>query len=101
MEGCAHWAGAAGTRCIMPGTMTVKRRGLGRGLDALLGPAAIGAAAQPTDSGPGRVPVDLIERSRFQPRGEINPESLVDLADSLRVQGLMQPAGVRPPRGRA
>jgi ParB family chromosome partitioning protein len=80
----------------MPGAMTVKRRGLGRGLDALLGPAAAGAPARATDAGPGRVPVELIERSRFQPRGEINHESLADLADSIRVQGLMQPVVVRP-----
>jgi|SoiMethySBSTD1v2_1073268.scaffolds.fasta_scaffold56960_2 ParB family chromosome partitioning protein len=82
----------------MPGAMTVKRRGLGRGLDALLGPAA-GPPPQATESGAGRVlPVDLIERSRFQPRGEINRESLADLADSIRAQGLMQPVVVRPLR---
>ena len=82
----------------MPGAMTVKRRGLGRGLDALLGPAT-GPPPQAIESGLGRVlPVDLIERSRFQPRGEINSESLADLADSIRAQGLMQPVVVRPLR---
>jgi ParB family chromosome partitioning protein len=73
--------------------MTGKRRGLGRGLDALLGPAA---TPKQNGAAPGRLPVDLIERSRFQPRGEMDPESLAELADSIRAQGLMQPIVVRP-----
>jgi hypothetical protein len=55
----------------MNDTMTVKRRGLGRGLDALLGPAVTAAPKPSESSAPGRVAVDLIERSRFQPRAEI------------------------------
>jgi ParB family chromosome partitioning protein len=85
----------------MADTMTVKRRGLGRGLDALLGPAATTAPKPSESSAPGRVPVDLLERSRFQPRAEINRDTLVELADSIRMQGLMQPIVVRPLAGGA
>jgi ParB family chromosome partitioning protein len=82
----------------MTDTMTVKRRGLGRGLDALLGPAAA-APPKPSEGGPTQLPVDLLERSRFQPRGEMDRESLAELADSIRAQGLMQPIVVRPLAG--
>jgi ParB family transcriptional regulator, chromosome partitioning protein len=81
---------------IMTDTMTVKRRGLGRGLDALLGPAATPPPKPSEAAAPGRVPVDLLERSRFQPRAEIKRETLEELADSIRAQGLMQPIVVRP-----
>lgn len=77
--------------------MTVKKRGLGRGLDALLG------ATRPVpDSGPAvgdgvlrRLPVETIVRGRYQPRTEMNPDNLQELADSIRVQGLVQPIVVR------
>jgi len=81
----------------MTDTMTVKRRGLGRGLDALLGPVA--APPKPSEGSPTQLPVDLLERSRFQPRGQIDRESLAELADSIRMQGLMQPIVVRPLAG--
>jgi len=93
--------GAVAFARIMNDTMTVKRRGLGRGLDALLGPAVTAAPKASESSAPGRVAVDLIERSRFQPRAEIKRDTLVELADSIRVQGLMQPIVVRPLAGAA
>ncbi len=65
--------------------MTPKRRTLGRGLDALLSTSQ--AAAEPAASRPARdelrqVPVDLLERGRYQPRQDMRPESLDDLAAS-------------------
>ncbi len=90
--------------------MSVKKRGLGRGLDALLGQAAIAAPtaapAMPTaaavasavDKGERllKLPVDLLRRGRYQPRSDMRPESLQDLADSIRAQGVVQPIVVRP-----
>ncbi len=76
--------------------MNSKRRGLGRGLDALLG---IGAEALTTEEWNGEqlkaVPVDLIQRGRYQPRLDIQPEALEDLAESIRNQGVVQPIVIR------
>ena len=79
--------------------MTDKKRGLGRGLEALLGqgtprPAA-DALAQPRDQ-LTHVPVDLLEKGRYQPRMDMREESLAELADSIRAQGVVQPIVVRP-----
>ena len=84
---------------------SAKKMGLGRGLDALLGsghgaqeqpsaPAAI-AGAVPGDA-VTRVPVELITRSRYQPRRTFDPDSLRELADSIAAQGVIQPIVVRP-----
>lgn len=82
--------------------MVAKKRGLGRGLDALLGGAAnhqqregSDVASQlemPTTS----LPVDLIQRGRHQPRRDFDPDSLRELADSIAAQGVIQPIVVRP-----
>lgn len=76
------------------------KRGLGRGLDALLGitPAeSAPAAAAPTtpDQGLRTMPVDLIQRGRFQPRVHFDQAALQELADSIREQGIVQPIVVR------
>jgi len=90
--------------------MSAKKRGLGRGLDALLGAsitkqtaAAEGGPAQdsePSTAGDDKalkeLPVDLIQRGKYQPRKDIDPESLQELADSIIAQGVMQPIVVRP-----
>ena len=90
--------------------MAVKKRGLGRGLDALLGASAAaekGAESQQGDSkgiAAGEkdrkplleLPVDLIQRGKYQPRRDMDPESLQELSDSIRAQGVMQPIIVRP-----
>ena len=78
-----------------------RKRGLGRGLDALLGSAQSGASTEETGttegvSNPRSLPVDLIQRGRFQPRRDFNPESLQELADSIAAQGVIQPIVVRP-----
>ncbi len=109
-----------------------KKRGLGRGLDALLGaaqqpktaiapdgevadgvaPGGLGegeaAVAQdgeavPAERAPARdllrIPIELIERSRYQPRRDFDPEALKELADSISAQGVIQPVVVRPLAG--
>lgn len=79
-------------------TMSARKTGLGRGLDALLGEA--GAPVRPVQTEPReglrQIPVELLQRGEYQPRQEINEESLEDLARSIRAQGLVQPIVVRP-----
>lgn len=73
-----------------------KKRGLGRGLDALLGSAAVAHAETDGEDGTMReLPVDLIRRGRYQPRMDMNPEALEELASSIRVRGVVQPVVVR------
>jgi len=89
--------------------MATKRPSLGRGLEALLGTASPppapataadhsdgGPAARPRDEDLARIPVDLLQRGRYQPRLDLRPESLQELADSIRAQGVVQPIVVRP-----
>lgn len=105
--------------------MSAKKRGLGRGLDALLAssktltpppatvpieapnqssatPAAADTAApsQPaTASQDGvlkQLPVEFIQPGKYQPRMDLRPEALEELANSIRSQGVMQPIVVRP-----
>ena len=83
--------------------MATKKRGLGRGLDALLGSGVNSresdsrteaAPAQPSDL--REIPVDLIRRGKYQPRRDMDQESLQELADSIKAQGVMQPIVLRP-----
>ena len=81
--------------------MAAKKRGLGRGLDALLGGASLSGENQEESGGQqtsslNSLPVDVIERGRYQPRRDFNPESLQELADSIAAQGVVQPIVVRP-----
>jgi ParB family chromosome partitioning protein len=97
--------------------MTIKKRGLGRGLDALLGAAAAPESAESTESTESAesaestqptpeavssgsdlrdIPLDLIVRGKYQPRRDMDEEALQDLANSINVQGVMQPIVVRP-----
>ena len=86
--------------------MSAKKRGLGRGLDALLGassaqgevqPAGVTTAEAPvTDKTLKELPVDVIQRGKYQPRKDMEPEALQELADSIKAQGVMQPIVVRP-----
>ncbi len=77
--------------------MTIKKRGLGRGLDALLGNISSPLSA-PVAQGDElcQLPVDLIQRGKYQPRIDMRTESLEDLASSIRAQGVVQPIVVRP-----
>ena len=72
----------------------MKRRGLGRGLDALLGDGRQAQAGG--DEGFRELPLQQIERGKYQPRRDIKPEALEELAASIRSQGVMQPVVVRP-----
>ena len=85
-----------------------KKRGLGRGLDALL--ASVNSPEVPsedsnqsidtTESGSGdgyrSLPLEVSEPGRYQPRRDLEPEALDDLANSIKAQGVMQPIVIRP-----
>ncbi len=76
--------------------MVQKKPGLGRGLDVLLS-AAAGLRDTAKDSAAMRdLPLEKIQRGQYQPRLRIDPESLQELADSIRAQGVVQPIVVRP-----
>ncbi|MCW5620491.1 MAG: ParB/RepB/Spo0J family partition protein [Burkholderiales bacterium] len=72
--------------------MTAKLKGLGRGLDALLGESEPSLAKDRLTD----LPTSRLQPGRYQPRTQIDPESIADLAESIRVQGVMQPILVRP-----
>ena len=79
----------------------VKKRGLGRGLDALLGASQPAEHAQDESDAPApapatSLPVDLIQRGRYQPRRNFDEDKLRELADSINAQGMVQPIVVRP-----
>jgi ParB family chromosome partitioning protein len=76
--------------------MTTKKPRLGRGLDALLGGPAETAGAAPGKDELRSLPVDLLERGRYQPRTHMSQEALEELANSIRAQGVVQPIVVRP-----
>jgi ParB family chromosome partitioning protein len=81
--------------------MTKRRRGLGSiGVDVLLSAATSPLADMNTPKEVMKtVPVDVIQRGKYQPRGTIPPETLEELANSIRSQGLVQPIVVRPVEG--
>lgn len=96
--------------------MALKKRGLGRGLDALLGAqtkqtasdskvvtsdegttsAEHNSVAEAFNEDLKRLPIELIQAGKYQPRLDMRPETLEDLAASIKAQGLMQPIVVRP-----
>ncbi|MCA1768878.1 MAG: ParB/RepB/Spo0J family partition protein [Halomonas sp.] len=92
-----------------------RKRALGRGLDALIGAGArrresldlpevdieledtaTPAAAPDAEDRLERLPLGQLIRGKYQPRRDIQPEALEELADSIRAQGVMQPIVVRP-----
>ncbi|MGM0535305.1 MAG: ParB/RepB/Spo0J family partition protein [Pseudomonadota bacterium] len=92
-----------------------RKRALGRGLDALIGanarrresldlPEVDTSEAMPVSEAPEspseerleRLPLGQLSRGKYQPRRDIQPEALEELADSIRAQGVMQPIVVRP-----
>jgi ParB family chromosome partitioning protein len=73
-----------------------KKRGLGRGLDALLGGDGDAAPSVLTQEGELRVlPIQQIQAGKYQPRRHWNDEALDELAASIKAQGLIQPEVVR------
>ena len=96
--------------------MSTKKPVMGRGLEALLGqmskrpepattPPAPGAPAPAPNKLPGdelaNLPVDLLQRGKYQPRVDMRQESLEDLAASIKSQGIIQPIVVRAVDGAA
>jgi len=94
--------------------MKVKKRGLGRGLDALLGGSNVSVEsneAVDNDISPGgnveslhlspkggdlrHLAIDLLQPGKYQPRTDMHQESLEELANSIRSQGVLQPIVVR------
>ena len=89
----------------------VKKRGLARGLDALLGggrpsktePAETTSVVETSDApssakvteGQGVLPVEFLQRGRYQPRRHFDENKLQELADSIKAQGMVQPIVVR------
>jgi ParB family chromosome partitioning protein len=72
--------------------MMQKKRGLGRGLSELLGDAS------PVREKPQEVqtlPIEFLQRGKYQPRRDMDPEKLRELADSIAAQGVIQPIIVR------
>lgn len=89
--------------------MSTKRKGLGKGLDALLGagpivsPSPVSTAPDQTptsdpklDGRLAHLPVEFCQRGKYQPRRDMHPEQLEELAESIKAQGVMQPIVVRP-----
>lgn len=83
--------------------MSAKRRGLGRGLDALLGSEPVKtnptAAGDEAGSGIHEVGVEKLEPNRFQPRSYFDESGLEDLSESIKTQGVVQPIVVTPKGG--
>ncbi|WP_236451129.1 ParB/RepB/Spo0J family partition protein [Stutzerimonas stutzeri] len=83
--------------------MATKKRGLGRGLDALLGGASVSAmqeeAAKVDTRELQQLPLELVQRGKYQPRRDMDPQALEELAQSIRNHGVMQPIVVRPVEG--
>ena len=77
------------------------RRGLGRGLSALLDEAGAAAAAEGGEvpSGWRETPIELIRRNPEQPRRDFNEADIEALAESIRERGVLQPILVRPDPG--
>lgn len=83
-----------------------KKRGLGRGLDALLSSVSeleevalapeVDVGTKPEKPAYPEMGVHLIQRGRYQPRRDLEPQALEELANSIRAQGVMQPIVVRP-----
>lgn len=85
-----------------------KKTGLKRGLDALLAkPKAASSASGPVSDDPAmaalqegdllkKLPVEFLQPGKYQPRKDMTEEGLEELADSIKVQGVIQPIVVRP-----
>lgn len=76
--------------------VTKKPKGLGRGLEALLGPkVAERVNTEPTDGAPSSLPLSALVPGAYQPRTRMDEGALYELAESIKAQGIMQPVLVR------
>jgi ParB family chromosome partitioning protein len=78
--------------------VTKKPKGLGLGLEALLGPK-VNESEHPSDALPRELALDRLRPGKYQPRTRMDEGSLYELAESIRSQGVMQPVLVRPLEG--
>jgi ParB family chromosome partitioning protein len=78
--------------------VTKKPKGLGLGLEALLGPKVREAQPAAGDGAPAMLPLDALQPGRYQPRTRMDEGSLYELAESIKSQGIVQPVLVRPLR---
>ncbi|PCJ38758.1 MAG: chromosome partitioning protein ParB [Moraxellaceae bacterium] len=95
--------------------MAAKKKGLGRGLEALIGgsnaiskkevsiveaPMLAGSSADSKETAHDgdyrHIPVEFLQRGRFQPRRDMDPAKLEELSESIKAQGVMQPIVIRP-----
>ncbi|EAS41712.1 ParB/RepB/Spo0J family partition protein [Photobacterium profundum] len=84
--------------------MNMSKRGLGKGLDALLATSSVAQAKQQNaekaqslsvDGTLRELPIHLLQPGKYQPRKEMSDEALAELSDSIRAQGIIQPIVVR------
>ncbi|HSN23969.1 MAG TPA: ParB/RepB/Spo0J family partition protein [Methylomicrobium sp.] len=78
--------------------MSIKKRGLSRGLDALLGDVSVTKVVGSDPISTHKLhslPVEFLQRGKYQPRKDINPDKLQELAESIKAQGVIQPVVVR------
>lgn len=75
---------------------TKKMKGLGRGLEALLGGDGDKNETTTVPGAPNELPVNLLQAGKYQPRTHMDEVSLSELAASIKSQGIMQPILVRP-----
>ena len=75
--------------------VTKKIKGLGRGLEALLGPTASDLPSKADDGAPSKLSLDVMVAGVYQPRTRMDEGSLYELAESIKAQGIMQPILVR------
>jgi ParB family transcriptional regulator, chromosome partitioning protein len=75
--------------------MTLKKRGLGRGLSELLGQVEAAPVAGEKPQDVKTLPIEFLQRGKYQPRKDMDPEKLRELADSIIAQGIIQPIVVR------
>ena len=77
--------------------MAARKKGLGKGLEALLGPVSAAQVMRGAGANSLRVlPVDLLQRGPWQPRTDFDQAALRELADSIKAQGVLQPIMARP-----
>jgi len=72
-----------------------KKKGLGRGLDALLGDSNKAAAGDFGEGAKNTLPLNLLQAGKYQPRQKMDDTPLRELADSIRERGVIQPLLVR------
>ncbi|NJA04683.1 ParB/RepB/Spo0J family partition protein [Methylomonas sp. MED-D] len=79
--------------------MMQKKRGLGRGLSELLGDVVSPPAGAEKPQDVQKLPIEFLQRGKYQPRRDMDPEKLKELSDSIAAQGIIQPIVVRKTDG--